>query len=371
MRASGNDSPLVWILAGPKAGDNAQLRTLASALNQLGDWTIAEKPLAFRRYELLLHIASRPTLAGLDRRSRTGLRPPWPDLVLTAGRRNELVARWIKNRSGNRTRLVHVGRPWSRPERFDLVVSTPQYALQPSANVLINPLPLQQPDPARLSDAAGHWAARLEHLPTPRIALLLGGDSGPFVFTSAAADRLARQLNTFVGSLNGSLLLTTSPRTPDDFSRRLEEAIDVPSFRYRWTKDAAENPYWALLALADRIVVTEESVSMITEALATGKPTYLASISPAADRPWWLHRASYRWKPLTHRLAMVLAPARFSRDVGRIHAELVEDGRAAWLGEGHPSTRHVEDGSLNATITRVLALMSESAGKRDNEPRRD
>ena len=365
MNASNNDSQLAWILAGPKAGDNAQLRTLAGALNELGDWIIDEKPLAFQRYELLLHLFSRPTLAGLDKPSRTGLRPPWPDLLLTAGRRNELVARWIKNRSGGHTRLVHVGRPWSRPDRFDLVVSTPQYALAPSANVLINPLPLHQQDRGKLSNATACWATRLDHLPTPRVALLLGGNSGPFVFTSAAADRLAQQLNTFVGSLNGSLLVTTSPRTPGDFACRLEQGIDVPFFSYQWNPNAEANPYWAFLALADRIVVTEESISMITEALATGKPTYLASVAPAASRPWWLRPDSYRWKPLTHRLAMAFAPARFYRDVGRIHAELVGDGRAAWLGQGHPSTRHAEDSSLSATASRIQALMSESVGRRD------
>ena len=370
MNASTNDSQLAWILAGPKAGDNAQLRTLAGKLDELGDWTIDEKPLAFRRYELLLHISSRPTLAGLDKPSRTGLRPPWPDLVLTAGRRNELVARWIKNQSGNRTRLVHVGRPWSRPDRFDLVISTPQYALAPSAEVLINPLPLHKQDRARLANAAARWAARLDHLPTPRVALLLGGNSGPFVFTSAAADRLAQQLNTFVGSLNGSLLVTTSPRTPAGFARRLEQAIEVPLFSYQWRPDAETNPYWAFLALADRIVVTEESISMITEALATGKPTYLASVAPPATRPWWLRPDSYRWKPLTHRLAMTFAPARFYRDVGLIHADLVGDGRAAWLGEGHPSSRQAADNSLTATATRVQALMSESAGRRDKAPSR-
>jgi hypothetical protein len=68
---------------------------------------------------------------------------------------------------------------------------------------------------------------------------------------------------------------------------------------------------------------------------------------------------------------MALAPGRFSRDVGRIHAELVANGRAAWLGEGHPNTRHVEDGSLNATVTRVLALMAESEGQPDKKQRRD
>jgi len=357
IQAPPSQQPRAWLLIGHKAGDNAQLRTLAAAIHERRGWPVEEKSLAFRPYELLLHSVSHPTLAGLDRASRSGIRPPWPDLVLTAGRRNELVALWIQARSGQPTRIVHVGRPWSRPERFDLVVSTPQYALTPGGNVLVNPLPLHQVDPATLTDAARHWAARLGELPAPRITLLVGGDSGPFVFTPALADRLARQLNAFVGSLKGSLLITTSPRTPPEFSERLWQSIDVPMFGYRWAPDAVDNPYWGLLALADRIVVTAESVSMITEALATGKPVYLASVAQPGSRPWWLQGASYRWKPLTHRVAMAIAPARFSRDVDRIHQALVSSGRAAWLGQGHPRPGHFTDDDVAATADRILQLM--------------
>ncbi len=350
---------LLWILAGPKAGDTAQLRVLAAALRERKRWRVAEKPLAFRAYELLLHIPSRPTVAGLDRKSRQGLEPPWPDLVLTAGRRNELVARWIKARSGERTRIVHVGRPWSRPERFDLVVSTPQYAVPVSARVLTTLLPLHRVDPDQLSAAAKQWEMRFRKLPDPKIALLLGGNSGPYVFTTVLADHIARQINDFVRSLGGSLLVTTSPRTPIRFARRLFEAIDVPMFCFQWTVEAKENPYWGMLALADRVVVTAESVSMITEALATGKPTYLAPVTLPDSRPWWLQGTSYRWKPLTHRLAMALAPRRFHRDVSRIHAALLAQGRAAWLGAGHPRSSGLQQDAVAATVDRVLALMNQ------------
>src|SRR4029450_4108813 len=81
-------TPLVWILKGPKAGDYAQLRALATTIG----WPFLVKQLVFRRFELLVHARPRPTLVAVDRAASDPLEPPWPDVVLTAGRRNELVA---------------------------------------------------------------------------------------------------------------------------------------------------------------------------------------------------------------------------------------------------------------------------------------
>ena len=104
-----NAAPVVWILKGPKAGDYAQLQVLARAAGVAAQ----TKQLVFRPWELLLHALPHPTLAALDRAASDPLEPPWPELVLTAGRRNELVARWIRDASGGRCALVHLGRPWS------------------------------------------------------------------------------------------------------------------------------------------------------------------------------------------------------------------------------------------------------------------
>ena len=101
----------VWLLLGAKAGDNDQLEAIAAALEELRPVTVARRVLRFHRGELLVTLLQTPSLLGLVPSARTGIEPPWPQLVLTAGRRNEPVARWIQRRSGGRTRLVHVGRP--------------------------------------------------------------------------------------------------------------------------------------------------------------------------------------------------------------------------------------------------------------------
>ena len=94
----------IWVLAGPKAGDNAQMRALAAAVGPF-----ETRNLQFRSTELLTNLLLRTTLLGLRPRQSDELRPPWPNLVITAGRRNEPVARWIKQRSGQSTKL-EIGR---------------------------------------------------------------------------------------------------------------------------------------------------------------------------------------------------------------------------------------------------------------------
>ena len=87
------------------------MHALATALG----WPFEVRRLVFSSYELLLHAVPHPTLCGVDRRASDPLEPPWPDLVVTAGRRNELPARWVRAHADKPVKLVHVGRPWSRP----------------------------------------------------------------------------------------------------------------------------------------------------------------------------------------------------------------------------------------------------------------
>ena len=126
--------PLIWVLLGRKAGDNTQVLALADALGLAYE----RKQISARRWELLPHLLLGATLAGIDKGQSSPLVEPWPDLVISAGRRNEPVARWIRQRSGGLTRLVHLGRPWAPLDCWDLIVTTPQYFLPHSDNIFIN-----------------------------------------------------------------------------------------------------------------------------------------------------------------------------------------------------------------------------------------
>jgi uncharacterized protein len=351
-------APLVWILRGPKAGDYAQLQLLARALGV----PAVTKQLVFRPWELLLHAYPTPTLAALDRAKSDALDAPWPDLVLTAGRRNELVALWIRAASGSRSRVVHVGRPWSSPSRFDLVVSNRQYLLDQEDNVVVNDLPLTDLSGAALTPERAVWGARWTELPRPWTVVLVGGDSGPLVLSPTWARELADRINARKSKYGGSVLVSTSGRTPRASADVLLRTLKGPQYVYRWPSNEP-NPYRGLLACGDEFVVTGDSMSMLAEASATGKPVLLFDFSDTG-----LTLSALRWKPLVHRLVMSIGPIRMRRDVGRIHAALVAAGRVRVLqgtsdgtaNASLPVASNESPGTLNdleRTVQRVLALL--------------
>ena len=325
MRLVREAEPAVWCLLGKKAGDNTQVRALARELG----WGFEEKLIVAQPWELLANLGLRITLAGIDRGASSPLRPPWPDLVITAGRRNEPVARWIRRQSGGRTRLVHIGRPWAPLPTWDLVVTTPQYFLPEQPNVLHNTLPLHRVSESELAAAGERLKPELAKLPRPWIAVLVGGDSGRYVMTPAKGARLGRLASALAEAAAGALLVSGSPRTPAGALDALRAELAVPHYLYRWG-DPGDNPYPGLLALADAFVVTGESMSMLGEAAARGRPLFIFDPGDG-DTPWWRLAHSYRYKPLSHRLAMRFGPRRMRRDVGRIQDALVADGRARWL----------------------------------------
>jgi len=148
--------------------------------------------------------------------------------------------------------------------------------------VLHNLLPVHDVTPQKLGDEAARWQDRLSHLPGPFTAVLVGGASGPYRFPPQAAARLGREASQLVRREGGSLLVTTSARTGEAAAGALAAAIAVPSFFHRWQPDAADNPFHAVLGLASRIIVTADSISMLSEAVGTGKPVLLFDIEEGA-----------------------------------------------------------------------------------------
>lgn len=363
---------------GHKAGDNSQILTLAEALG----WPFEIKRFVYRGTELATNLLLGPTLAGAVKRSSSRLEPPWPDLILTAGRRNEPIARWIQEqaRGPDRVKLVHFGRPWASPKRFELIITTPQYGLPRLANVLHNDALIHRVTPDRLAREAASLAPRVAHLPRPYIAVLVGGDSGPYGFRERIAERLAKEASALAQAAGGSLLVTTSARTPAPSADILKSSITAPVFFHLWTANAQDNPYFGLLGLADAIVVTAESISMITEACAAGKPVYFFDIGertnsmripkgvpgarPAPMPSLFGLLRELNLRALVHWTAMRYGPKRMRRDIRIIHQNLVSSERAVWLNEGTPKASPPPLEDLNNAVARVRALFEPA--KRDD-----
>ena len=192
-----------------------------------------------------------------------------PDLLLTAGRRSVLAALTIKRLSAGRTFTVQLLNPGIATARFDLVVC-PRHDRLRGDNVVSTAGALHDIDETTLAAARQDWAATFEARSAPRVALLIGGPNRAFPLSEADLEALAGTVERIADSR--SILVTTAPRTPEplrDFVRRRFPESVV------WTGEAdGPNPYLGMLAWADHLFVSADSVNMLSEALGTGKPVY-------------------------------------------------------------------------------------------------
>ncbi|RLA48228.1 MAG: nucleoside-diphosphate sugar epimerase [Gammaproteobacteria bacterium] len=345
--------PVIWLIDAYRAGERGQVRALVDALG----WPCEIKVLSYHSHLFWPHVLGQTTLRGITAESAATLRQPWPDLVVSCGVRNEPVCRWIRAQSGGHTRYVHVGRPWASLDSFDLVITTPQYRVPQHPNVLNNMLTLQSVTPQSLVLARSEWAAAFAELPRPYFAVIVGGDSGPFTLGPKAAARLARQASRLARKHGGSLLVSTSSRTSEAAVVALRANIDVPNYCYRWQSTATANPYLGILAWADRLIVTGDSIAMLSEACATGKLVQMFDLGGMrgggpASRDFRLSGVLYAvlmrwfWQPL-------------SRDLTLVHSQLRESGRAVWLDEEFAAAMTPVESDLQRAVAAVQELLEE------------
>ena len=350
-RSAGDDAgsePRVWVMQCHRAGDHNQSLALAQALG----WPFEVKKTVFRWYEAIFALFSWPSMAGLDKSRSSAFAAPWPDLIILAGRQNEIPARWIREQSGGRTRVVVIGRNWTPAAELDCLITTPQFRLPRHPNTLLNLCPLHLATRARMEQAAEIVRPRLAGLPGPYLALMVGGSSGPYVFSRETARRLGREASALARKLGASLLVSTSARTGWRATEALENALDVPYQIYRYQPNDDENPHLGFLGLADAVIVTGDSLSMMTEACDTLRPVYLFEFGagPAAMRgprsadprltQWW------RWPQLKDQGVLGLPYAFWiqgrawrlnrSRDLRLVQDEMIASGRARWLNDPNP-----------------------------------
>jgi len=226
------------------------------------------------------------------------LAPPWPDLLIASGRKAAAPSIAIRKASGGRTFTVQIQNPVMAPGNFDLVVA-PRHDRLSGTNVVSTAGSLHGLTPEVLGAAAKRVADSLAHLPRPRILALIGGANRVYRFNVAEAQRLARDL----AALPGSLLVTTSRRTGTEQTRALVDGL-APERTVVWD-GSGDNPYPGWLGLADAVVVTGDSVNMVTEACASGRPVYVVELPGGSAKFRAFHelmRAEGHTRPFAGRL---------------------------------------------------------------------
>lgn len=312
-------NPRVWVLLDDRAGNSGQSLGVAEALG----YPEITKRIAYNFLVGLPNILRGPSsLVGVDEASRGTLKAPWPDIVIASGRRLAPVSLWVKEKTRGKAFAVHIMDPLCFHAHFDLIAVPNHDKLSGLPNLLKTVTAPNRISAIRTEENAARWQPLLEklHLPKPWVMLAVGGSSKHGVFSVAQATELAKRLSRIVQAMGGSILLTTSRRTGQAQAEALRDNITVPSYIYFWGQGlqpaaryetnasfralltsahndlkivgagagavayeekvalrrlAYENPYEGFLGVADGIVITGDSVSMLSDAVRTGKPAYV------------------------------------------------------------------------------------------------
>jgi mitochondrial fission protein ELM1 len=343
VRAGGRDAlvgePLVWVLADDKLGHTTQSVGLAEAVG----WPHVTKELHFKGFNRI--VSNRllgPSVITLDQRRSPPLMPPWPDLVIATGRRT----------------CSHFSMP-QHPRRIETLA------------------PLTSINDRRLQAAEERWKGLFEAQPHPHVALLVGGTSAMHRLDTETAARMGREVAGWVHAAGGSLLVVSSPRTGSPACAALRAAVEPAGRFYEWRRGDPANPYLGCLALADALVVTGDSESMLAEAAATSAPLYIYPLPERSRgllprlRVWVRQHAQSRQSGATGSLQPHLRSlcassiehgwVRTQRDLSVMHRRLIEAGHARPFGAPLDTERREPLRELDQVAERVQSLLGSSS----------
>ena len=283
----------IWVLADDRAGNTAQALGVAEAFAENPEI----KTVRYTGAVVLPNVLRGFSTAGVTAETVACLKGPFPDVAVAAGRRAAPLLRYLKKKSGGKTKIVQIMYPGRFGlSDFDLIV-LPHHdgckLIRP--NIMRVTGAPHRITPERLRNEKEKWTPVFESLPTPRIALIVGGATKNKPFTPEMAVDLTDRAKTLAQKLGrGSFLVTTSRRTGEEQEKIIRDALPEPKFFYGWGNKEIENPYFGFLALADHIIVTGDSVSMCSEACAAEAPVYIYAPSGTVGKKHaLLHRELY------------------------------------------------------------------------------
>lgn len=271
------ERPLViWAVSDGRAGIQTQAVGLAEALARQCEAAgrparVEVKTVGWKgiigRLPALLNLFPRRALT-----DKSDIHAPWPDVWIAAGRATLALSIRLRGWSGGKTYVVQIQDPRLPPHLFDLVVPPKHDRLEGDNVISINGSP-HRVTRERLASELDRFRGDIDPLPSPRVAVLIGGKSKAFDLSPERASAMAYSIQQAVEAAGGSLLMTFSRRTP-------QQARAILSARLRhlpggiWDGEG-DNPYFAFLGAADMVLVTEDSTNMATEAASTGKPVFI------------------------------------------------------------------------------------------------
>jgi mitochondrial fission protein ELM1 len=264
---------ITWALLDERVGSNKQTLAIADGIS--GDFAV--KNIKYNVFVKLPNFILSRHLCGMNKRKSDDIFVNLPDLIICSGRRLANVALNIKKRNKNKTKIITILNPNFNFNKFDVVI-LPEHDNKIGKNVITYTGSLVNLDKNKKQNEVEKWKNTFSQYKKPFVSFFMGGDTKK---TKFRPENLKNILN-----IKETLLISTSRRTGKKCVEMIEkkqvieisdnENLKFTNFLYNWNREYGQNnPYFAMLGVADYIIVTGDSISMVAESCGTGKPVFI------------------------------------------------------------------------------------------------
>ena len=207
----------------------------------------------------------------------------YADIVVSCG--SGLGAVNLLISAENFAKSAAVMRPLEPVRHFDAVIAPKHDKINPAANVFLTEITSSAVTPEEIRLQTQGLLNELEHLEgdrRPKIGFLVGGDTDKTLLSRGRLEGIVEEILRYGADADAAVLATSSRRTPswaDEYLKKsLGERVRCPLLVIA-NESNRPGVVAGILGLSDAVVVSGESMSMVSEAVAAGKPVvvYLAS----------------------------------------------------------------------------------------------
>jgi len=275
---------IIWALVDDRTGSNNQSIAVAE---KLSTYYIIKK-IVYNKLVVLPNFIRNDSLIGIDLVNSSDIAYDLPDVVICAGRRLSPVALNIKKRSKGKTFVINIMDPDFNFDKFDVILLPEHDNLSKrrlkNKNIITTVGSLNRVNLNKVAEEAKKWNEFFVDYNRPLVSLIIGGDTKDRSYNPKEFGLMINNLSKLVNKISGTLLLTTSRRTSDACNEEIRKNINCDYYLYDWKwendkrnikKNSLGNPYYAMLGVSDFLIVTADSMSMISECCSTGRPTYI------------------------------------------------------------------------------------------------
>ena len=195
------------------------------------------------------------------------------NIVISCGRKSVIASLYLKNKYKSKIINIHIQNPKVSLSNFDFIIA-PEHDSLFGENVVTSRGAIHYLTNDELIENENYLKPRIDSQ-KKIISFIIGGPNKYYDYNDKIIDEIFLKIeNNFIRN-NYQAIIIPSMRTPKNIIEKAQNYFDKNQII---VLDVDKKAYLSALKLADHIVVTCDSTSMISEAAITGKPIYVAQM---------------------------------------------------------------------------------------------